>query len=469
MGLIKVLKNTVDSVLADQWKEYFYCDALSADVLAAVGKKRVSGRSANTKGSDNIISSGSVISVADGQCMLIVEQGQVVEVCAETGEFTFDASTEPSIFTGVLDAENIMNIFKIVGRRFTFGGDTAKDQRVYYFNIKEIIGNKFGTASPVPFRVVDERAGLDVDIAIRCFGEYSYKLTNPLLFYSKVCGNFEREYRREELDSQLKAEFLSALQPGFARISEMKIRYSALPAHTEELSKAMNEVLSEKWRDIRGIEIVSVGVASVKASEEDEAMIKEMQKNAAFADPRLAAAYRIAAQGEAMKAAAANPNAGPAMAFMGMNMAGQMGGGMDVQGLYQMAQQEEAQAAARQQAEREAAAASQAQVPPSQAATSQDTPVPQTASPAGPGNAQADASRPEAQTEQTGAAEQSWTCPTCGSVNHGKFCPECGTKMPESLPKYRCSTCGWEPADPTHPPKFCPECGNPFDDGDIVK
>ena len=325
MGLIKAALGAAGGVLADQWKEYFYCESIPADILAVKGQKRTSGRSSNTKGSDNIITNGSIIAVADGQCMLIVEQGKVVEVCAEPGEFTFDASTEPSIFSGDL-GESIGQVFQTIGKRFTFGGEAPKDQRVYYFNTKELIGNKYGTASPVPFRVVDQRAGIDIDISIRCFGEYSYRVTNPLLFYTNVCGNVEAGYERSQIDSQLKTELLTALQPAFARISDMGIRYSALPGHTTELAQALNEELSAKWRDLRGLEIVSFGVSSVKASEEDEKMIKELQRNAAFMDPTRAAAHLVGAQASAMQSAAANPNAGPAMAFMGMNMAGQVGG-----------------------------------------------------------------------------------------------------------------------------------------------
>ena len=416
MGLIKAAVGSAGGVLADQWKEYFYCEALEADVLAVKGQKRTSGRSSNTKGSDNIISNGSVIAVADGQCMLIVEQGKVVDVCAEPGEYTYDMSTEPSIFSGSL-GQSVKEVFGNIGKRFTFGGEPPKDQRVYYFNTKELVGNKYGTPSPVPFRVVDTNVGLDMDIAIRCFGEYNYHISNPLLFYTNICGNVESEYTRESLDSQLKTELLTALQPAFAKISDMGIRYSALPGHTMELADALNEVLSAKWRDLRGIEIVSFGVSSVKASEEDEQMIKELQRNAAFKNPQMAAAHLVGAQAQAMQNAASNEGAGAAMAFMGMNMAGNAGG-MNAQSLYQMGQQ-------------------QPQAPQQ----------PQQAAPAAP-------------------AAEGWTC-SCGAVATGKFCPECGAKKPAGVPQYKCDKCGWEPEKGVKPPKFCPECGDPFDDGDI--
>ena len=299
MGLIKAIGGAVGGVMADQWREYFYCDSMPVDILVRKGQKRVGGRSSNTKGEDNIISKGSIISVADGQCMAIVEQGKVVELSAVPGEFVFDSSTEPSIFAGDLGS-SILDTFKTIGKRFTFGGDTAKDQRVYYFNTKELVGNKYGTPSPVPFRVVDQRAGIDIDIGIRCFGEYSYHLCNPILFYTNVCGNVAQDYNRSEIDSQLKSELLTALQPAFARISEMGIRYSALPGHTTELAEALNKELSAKWHDLRGIEIVSFGVSSVKANEDDEQMIKEMQRNAAFMDPTRAAAHLVGAQAAAM-------------------------------------------------------------------------------------------------------------------------------------------------------------------------
>ena len=444
MGLIQAALGAAGGVLADQWKEYFYCEALDSDVLVTKGRKRVSGRSSNRSGSDNIISNGSVIAVADGQCMIIVDQGKIAELCAVPGEFVYDSSTEPSVFSGSLGS-SVMEVFRNIGKRFTFGGEPPKDQRVYYFNTKELVGNKYGTPSPVPFRVVDQRAGIDIDISIRCFGEYSYRVSNPILFYTNVCGNVSEDYTRDKIDSQLKTELLTALQPAFAKISEQGIRYSSLPGHTMEMADALNDVLSSKWRNLRGLEIVSFGVSSVKASEEDEKMLKEMQRNAAFMDPTRAAAHLVGAQASAMQAAANNQNAGPAMAFMGMNMAGQAGG-VNAQNLYQMGAQQAAQ-----------------------------QPAPAAAAPAAPAGAwicpqcgktatgkfcpECGAKKPEA---------DGWTCPTCGKLNKGKFCAECGTKKPAGTPKYKCDKCGWEPEDPTHPPKFCPECGDPFNDGDII-
>ena len=459
MGLIKAALGAAGGVMADQWLEYFYCDSLPENVMAVKGQKRSSGRSSNTRGSDNIISNGSVIAVADGQCMVIVDQGKVTEFCAEPGEFKYDASTEPSLFYGKL-GKNILDTFKNIGKRFTFGGEAPKDQRVYYFNTKELIGNKYGTPSPVPFRVVDQRA----DIAIRCFGEYSYRICDPILFYTNVCGNVSGDYTRDRLESQLKTELLTALQPAFAKISEQGIRYSALPGHTMEMADALNDVLSSKWRNLRGLEIVSFGVSSVKASEEDEAMLKELQRNAAFMDPTRAAAHLVGAQASAMQAAANNQNAGPAMAFMGMNMAGQAGG-VNAQSLYQMgAQQQAAPAAAGW-----TCACGQSGIT-GKFCPNCGKPKPAPAPAAGSWTCSCGATATGKFCPECGKprpADTGWTC-SCGAVNKGKFCAECGKPKPAGTPKYKCDKCGWEPKDPTHPPKFCPECGDPFDDGDIA-
>jgi membrane protease subunit (stomatin/prohibitin family) len=438
MGLIKAALGSVGSVLADQWKEYFYCDSMAANVLVTKGKKRTSSRSSNTKGSDNIISNGSVIAVNEGQCMMIVEQGKIVEFAAEAGEYTWNSSSEPTIFQGGL--EGLEGSWETLKRRFAFGGDTAKDQRVYFFNLKELVGNKYGTPAPIPFRVVDNNIGLDMDVSIRCNGEYSYKIADPMLFYKNVCGNVSQDYTRDQLDSQLKSEFLTALQPAFARISALGIRYSALPGHTMELAQAMNEVLSGKWGATRGLAIVAVGVNSVTASAEDEATIKELQKSAVFRNTNMAAAHMVQAQAEAMKTAAGNKN-GAMMGFMGMNMA-QSAGGFNANSLFQMGQQQPA--------------ASAPAAPAAPAAGANTWKCSCGAVNTGKFCVECGASKPA----------DGWVC-SCGAVNKGKFCSECGAKKPASEPLYRCDKCGWEPEDPKHPPKFCPECGDKFDDEDI--
>ena len=426
----------IGGTLADQWKEFFYCDAIDKNVLVVKGQKRVTSRTTNTKGNDNIISNGSGIAVADGQCMIIVEQGKIVEVCAEPGQFTYDTSTEPSIFSGSL-GKSIIETFKTMGKRFAYGGDTGKDQRVYYFNTKEIIDNKFGTANPQPFRVVDSKIGLDIDVSIRCNGVYSYKIANPILFYTNVCGNVEQEYTRSEIDSQLKTEFISALQPAFAKLSALEMRPNQVPAHAEELSSFMNEALNKKWGELRGLQVVSIAMNPITLPEEDAEMIKQAQRTAIMRDPGMAAATLVGAQAEAMKSAASN-EAGAMTGFLGMGMAMNAGGGMNAQNLYAMAQQQQAPAA------------------PAPAPAAGGWTCSCGAVNTGKFCAECGAKKPD----------DGWTC-SCGTVNKGKFCVECGAKKPASEPLYRCDKCGWEPEDPKHPPKFCPECGDPFDDSDI--
>ena len=459
MGLIRAITGAAGGVLADQWREYFYCDSIDTDILVVKGKKRTGKRSGgNNKGEENIISNGSVVAVNEGQCMIIVDQGKVVEFCAQAGEYTYDMSTEPSLFYGSL-GENLKRTFETVGRRVGFAGDSARDQRVYYFNTKEIMGNKYGTVNPVPFRVVDQNIGLDVDISVRCNGEYSYRISDPLLFYTNVCGNITGDYGRREIDSQLKTELMTALQPAFARISAMGIRYSAIMGHTMELADALNEVLSAKWARLRGIEIVSFGVNSIKASQEDEAMIKELQRRAVLTSPGMAAATLAEAQAEAMKSAAANRQAGPMMAFAGMNMAAQAGG-MNAQSLFQMGQQGASNRDGA--ASGQAGADSQAGFRTGSAPREAESKDAGWSCSCGQTNnkgkfcAECGAKRPEA---------AGWVC-ACGAVNKGKFCPECGSKKPEGEPLYRCDKCGWEPEDPKNPPRFCPECGDPFNEED---
>ena len=467
MGLIKAGIGALGGTLADQWKEFFYCEAIDKDTLVVKGQKRITSRSSNTKGNDNIISNGSGIAVADGQCMIIVEQGKVVEVCAEPGQFTYDSSTEPSIFTGKLGT-SIKETFKTIGKRFAYGGDTGKDQRVYYFNTKEIIDNKFGTATPIPFRVVDRNINLDIDVSVRCNGVFSYRIADPLLFYTNVCGNVASEYRRSEIDGQLKPEFISALQPSLAKLSELEIRPNAIPAHVEELSRALNESLTAKWGKLRGLEVVSIAMNSVTLPDEDSEMIKQAQRTAIMRDPTMAAATLTGAQADAMKAAAANKN-GAMMGFMGMGMA-QQAGGMNAQSLFAMGQQQQQQAAAQ-----AAPAAPKADGWTCACGTVNTAKFCQNCGKPKPAPA-------ETWTCSCGAVNSGkfclecgkpkpapvvgWTC-SCGTVNKGKFCMECGKPKPADEPLYRCDKCGWEPKDPKHPPKFCPECGDPFDDSDI--
>jgi len=468
MGLIKAAMGAAGGVLADQWKEFFYCEAIDNDILMVKGQKRTSARSSNTKGEDNIISNGAGIAVADGQAMMIVEQGKVVEFCAEPGEFTWNSSTEPSIFAGSL-GESILDTFKAIGKRFAYGGDTGKDQRIYYFNTKEILDNKFGTKNPIAFRVVDSRIGFDVDVDLRVNGMYTFRLVDPLKFYTNVGGNVTESYHKDELKETMKTEFLSALGVSIAKLSTLEIRPNQIPAHAEELEVYLNEELSAEWGP-RGIGAVKVAVNPPTLSDEDAQMLKDAQKTAMYRDPTMAGATLVGAQAEAMKTAAGN-SAGAMTGFMGMGMA-MNAGGMNAQNLFAMGQQQQAQ----QQAAAPAPAPAAGAWTCACGATATGKFCPECGAkkpepkPANGWTCKCGATAtgkfcPECGSPKP-ADDAGWTC-ACGAVNKGKFCPECGAKKPAGVPQYKCDKCGWEPEKGVKPPKFCPECGDPFDDGDI--
>lgn len=413
MGLIKAVVSGISTTMADTWKDYFYCDSMPSDILVVKGKKKAGRKSSNTKGDDNIITNGSVIVVNEGQCMIIVDQGQIVEVCAVPGEYTYDMSTEPSLFGGSL-GNGIKETFKQIGKRISFGGTAAHDQRIYFFNVKEITDNKFGTSTPVPFRVVYQDLGRSFTVGLRCNGTYSYKITDPLLFFTNVCGNIASSYGREQIDNTLYSEFMGHLQPALARLTS-SVRYDELPLHTDEITKAMKEVLKSDWKEDRGIEICRVAIKSVSIPKEDEDNIKKYENTAWNTNPLNAAASIIEAQNQAMGSAAGNRN-GAMAGFYGMNMAQGMGG-MNAQSLFAMGQQQQAQTAG--------------------------------------------AWRCSCGTSNTGKfcancgkakpADNNWTC-SCGATNTGRFCANCGKAKPADN-NWTCS-CG-----ATNTGKFCANCG----------
>ena len=422
MGLIHAGVGAAGGVLADSWRDFFYCNSLNESTLAVKGQKRGSsqGRSSNTRGEDNIISNGSIIAVNEGQCMIIVENGEIVDVCAAPGQFVYDQSSEPSLFYGDL-GEGIKATFTRIGQRFAFGGGVDKDQRIYYFNTKEIYGNKYGTQSPIPFRIVDTNLNLDLDTEVRCFGEFSYRIADPLLFYKNVCGNVDQPFTRDRIDSQMRSELLTAMQPALGRISEMGIRYSAIPTHTADLTRALNDVLSESWRAMRGIEITSFAMSSISIPDEDEARIKNLQSAAVMRDPTMAAANLAAARADAMKMAASN-EAGAMNGFMGFNMAN-MAGANDAQLYNQPAQQ-----------------------------------VPQSAYQVAPNGGFGGYQQAPQQAPQPPQAQNGWKCPECGTTNTMAFCGGCGKPKPAPAAEWTCPKCNTvnNPAN-----RFCGGCGNP--------
>ncbi len=469
MGLIKAGLGAIGGVLADQWKEFFYCDALDMDTLVVKGQKRVnSRRSSNTKGSDNVISNGSGIAVADGQCMIIVEQGKVVEVCAEPGEYIYDSSTEPSIFAGSF-GESLKQTFREIGKRFTYGGDAGKDQRVYYLNTKEIMGNRFGTPSPIIFEVMNKNIGFSRTVNVRCNGMYSYVISNPLVFYTKVCGNVDQAFTRDRIDEQMKTEFISALQPAFGALAEMELRPAQLPAKVNELKEAMNEALRFEWVESRGITVEKIALNPITLNPEDMKKIQEMEDSISYGSNATMMAGRMAtATANAMEKAAEN-SAGAMTGFMGMNMAGGTGGFGAAQQLYNMGQEQQAAKKAAEEAANAWKCACGA-TPTGKFCPECGAKKPEQ-TPAGAwkckcGTVASGKFCPECGSPKP-ADDGSWTC-SCGAKNTGKFCQNCGSKKPTGVVQYKCDKCGWQPEDPTKAPKFCPECGDPFDNGDIV-
>lgn len=407
-GAINAGLGAAGNVLANQWKEFIYCDSIPDDTLMVKGRKQVTGKSSNTKGEDNVITNGSGIVVNDGQCMIIVENGKVVEVCAEPGKFTYDTSLAPSIFAGSF-GQSLIDSFKMLGQQFTYGGQAGNDQRVYYFNTKVIMGNKYGTPAPVPFRLVDSKIFLDLDITIRLNAIYSYRLVDPLLFYTKIAGNVNDTYKASDIEQQLKSEISGKLNTALGKLSAMEIRYNELPLHTEEMSEALKEQLHQKWVVEKGIELVSFDVNSANTTEENEKLIRDAQAEARYQHAGLGAAALTAAQAQALKDAAKNPN-GAANAMFGVGM---IGGGMNggigntINALYAQAGQE--QAAAQQAAAQQQAAA---------------------------------------------AAANMWKC-ECGKENDGNFCTACGKPKPAPAGVWKCE-CGAENTG-----NFCPKCGKP--------
>ena len=443
MGLIDAAKNAVQNVFADTWREYFYCDSMDDDILMVKGQKKVSGKSSNTKGSDNVISNGSVIAVNEGQCMLIVDQGAIVEVCAQPGEFIYDSSSEPSIFYGSL-GESLKNSFKSLGRRISFGGDVAKDQRVYFVNIKQISGNKYGTAQPIPFRLYYPNLNIDRPVQLRCNGEYVFKITDPILFYKEEAGNVVSEYEKTDLvQNTLRPEFLNALRSVLGDYAQKGIRYDELTFHSAEICTALQDKLSQSWTEKRGLTLVSIELAP-SIPDKDLESIQKFSDMQYYNNMQNAAGALVESQAEAMKSAAKNEG-GAMIGFMGMNMA-QQKGGIDAQNLFAMSQMQQQQM---QQAQ-------MAQAPVAQAPAADSWTCTCGAVCTGKFCTECGAAKPA----------DGWTC-TCGAVNKGKFCPECGAKKPAGAPLYRCDKCGWEPEDPKNPPKFCPECGDKFTDEDI--
>lgn len=440
MGLIKAAFGAVGSTLADQWKEYIYCDSMDTDTLMQKGAVRVTGGS-NTKRTDNIISDGSKVAVNEGQFMLIVENGKIVEFCGDAGAYTYQTGTEPSMFaTGW---QGLKDSFKKVGKRFTYGGQAENDQRVYFVNTKEILDNKIGMGD-IPFRDSE----FNFTMKIKGYGTYSYKITDPLMFYTNVCANVEDSYTRDTLNEQMRAEVQEAMQPALGRIASMGIPYDQLPMHAKDIGKAVNTELTAEWVERRGISIVSMALSSITPDAESAKKIAQFQESRVYTNANMMGARIGTAQATAMENASSNPN-GAMNGFIGMGFA-QQAGGMNAAQMFQMGGQ--------------------------QGGSPQGGGAPTGGAPAGGGAAAAKGQWTcSCGAVNTGAfcmecgkkkpEADGWTC-ECGAVNTGKFCQECGRKKPGE--KIKCDKCGWELPEGQKVPKFCPECGDPITDADKV-
>jgi len=443
MGLIKAILGAAGGVLADQWVDFFACDAMPPDVLMRPGTRPQQARSANTKGSENVISNGSKINVADGQCMLIVENGRVADFCAEPGQYTYDNQIQPSLLGGGL--KDLGPSFRQVGKRFLAGGAPTDQQFIFYINTKEIIGNKIGWGN-IPFRDSE----FQMTVRVQGFGQYSFRITDPIMFYTNIVGNQMTEYKRDDLASQMKAEVIAALQPALGKIAQQGVAYDMLINYPKEIGKALDDEMSTEWTQLRGIDIVSLAMESVTVDDDSARKIERLQEARALSNPMMAAGRIAAGQANAMETAAGNEG-GAVGAFMGMGMA-QNAGGMNAANLFQMGQGQQAPPPPFAQA----AAPVQGSVPaaPASGAAAAGWTCPKCSQTGNTGKFCSNCGEPQP------AAPADWACPKCGQAgNTGKFCCNCGQAQP--VVPTACTKCGWAIA-PGGTPKFCPECGQQF-------
>lgn len=397
MGIIRAITNAVGGGLADQWLEVIEPDQMSDHTVFAAGVQMRRGeRNANTKKTSAVVSNGSVIHVYPNQFMILVDGGRIVDYTAEEGYYTVNNSAEPSLFNGEL-GEAVKESFN----RMRFGGTTPHTQRVFYINLQEIKGIKFGTTNPVNYF----DSFYNSELFLRAFGTYSIKVVDPIKFYSEAIPKDSDHVDISDINEQYLSEFLGALQAAINQLSADGVRISHVTSKNMELSRYMAQILDDDWKDLRGMEVVSVGLAGISYSEESQKLINMRNQGAMLGDPNVREGYVQGAVARGMEAAGSN-SAGSMAGFMGMGLGMNAGGGFV------------GAASQANQAQREAAARS---VEPSSAA-------PETAS-------------------------DDWTC-SCGAQNHGgKFCPNCGTPRPTAR---FCTNCG-EKLSPNA--KFCPNCG----------
>lgn len=457
MGLFRAVAGAVGGTLKDTWLDAITCEDMGNDVLM-LRKTTQSG----------VISAGSRIIVSPGQVALVVDNGTVLDGTAEAGEFTFDASSSPSFFGG-----DFKDSFREMWERFKYQGTPARGQAVYYFNVKEIIGNKFGTPAPIPYKDWGHpnfnprnNSYYPMAVHIKAFGSYTFYLSNPFLFMNSIAGTAVR-YTKEMLTGQIRSEFIAAFKNTLAELGSdaYKIEAMDLPHKDDEIIAIMREKNYDVYLGDRGVTIWSIAVESIKFDEESEKKIRDYELSDAYTQ----SGYLAGAAGRAMEGAAANPG-GAVAGFMGMNMA--QGAGDINASLGQMMQNQNERAAAVSAAKGwSCACGAENNVGSFCAACGK-------AEPEGTGHWACTCG----EAKNTGGfciacgkprpvnkpEDGTWLC-GCGRENKGRFCSDCGAGKPADAVVYRCDKCGWEPADTSNPPKFCQECGDPFDENDLVK
>ena len=405
MGIIRAVTDAVSGALADQWLEVIEPDQMSDRTVFTAGVQMRQGeRNSNTKRTSAVVSNGSVIHVYPNQFMLLVDGGKIVDYTAEEGYYTVNNSLEPSLFNGDL-GDSVKESFN----RVRFGGTTPYAQKVFYVNLQEIKGIKFGTTNPVNYF----DSFYNSELFLRAFGTYSIKVVDPIKFYTEAIPKNAEHVDISDINEQYLSEFLGALQAAINQMSADGVRISHVTSKNMELSRYMADILDDDWKDLRGMEVVSVGLAGLSYSEESQKLINMRNQGAMLSDPNVREGYVQGSVARGLEAAGSN-SAGSMAGFMGMGL------GMNAGGSFVGA------ASQANQAQREAAAA-------------------RPAAPAEP----ADAPKQEA----PAASAEDWTC-ECGSKNHGgKFCPNCGKARPTAR---FCTNCG-EKLSPNA--KFCPNCG----------
>lgn len=400
MGLIKAIGSAIGGSLADTWLEVIEPNDMGDNTVftSGVAVRKDDKRGSNKKGTEDTVSNGSIIHVYPNQFMMLVDGGKVVDYTAEEGYYKVDSSSLPSLFNGTFK-----DALKESFQRIKFGGVTPTSQKVFYINLQEIKGIKFGT--PNPLNYFDDF--YNSELFLRTHGTYSIKISDPLLFYMEAIPRNETKVEIQDINEQYLSEFLEALQSAMNQMSVDGIRISHVASKGRDLSQYMANILDVEWKKTRGMEIQAVGISSISYDDESKELINMRNKGAMLGDASVREGYVQGSIARGIEAAGSN-EAGSAQTFMGMGMGLQTSGGF-------------------------MAAASESNQRQMEDAKNQRT---------------------ENNKEPVG---KNWFCTECGAKNVGHFCSECGTKKNT---QNQCSKCGYKPEGDA--PKFCPECGNKF-------